>query len=305
MVSIIGAAPAALRNEIPQCAPSASLPPSEAGEQLYAQARNAVEHETYPRGVSYAIAVAASERGVAKTADYTALFRSGAEAVGVDAFSAQERARPHVARGANVQFKITLSMGGSATIFRKQLNRDEEPTEVLGVPQLAPNYMFGLVRRTAVSYADPPSLAADETLPVIGSVVARQRLYRITYAGSDTVADVTAPHLRLDPLRDPQRNRLREMWIDPANCAPVKMRISGNFTDTGTASVPWTITYQRLGGATYLDVEAADEPVTSRGHTYEQVMIWFRHVEERNLSSLDALNLDFRRAPTGQVLREP
>jgi hypothetical protein len=56
----------------------------------------------------------------------------------------------------------------------------------------------------------PPS-PAPRSPPVIGAVsVAIETHYRVTYAGPDGPDD----HLRLEPFRDPDRNRLTDLFVD-------------------------------------------------------------------------------------------
>jgi hypothetical protein len=277
---------------------------AESGERFYAMARSALERQTYPPLVRYSITITAFDRGVRRTADYTASYLGRTNAVSVGRFSRQEKERPHVAYGTNVMFDVALAMGGSATLVHKQLNESEVPTDVLGIPQLAPNYTFAIARR-----ADPavrPTTSMDPTgLPLIGSVTTRQRAYSVVYAGSDHVGDADLAHLTLQPLRDPTRNRLREMWIDPQNCLPVRLRVAGNFTTTPASVAPWTITYRNVDGATYLDMESADAPLNVSGHVYDDVRITFSVGEAGTPTLLDDLKASFDRSASKNVLREP
>ena len=278
-------------------------PSAESGDNLYALARGALERQAYPSSVRYSITVTAFERTERKSADYVALFHAANNVVRVDHFSRQERERPHVARGSNVWFQITLSMGGpTETILRKQLSKSETPTDILGIPELVPNYTFGMARFAAAAQTAAPDATS---MPVIGSVTSRQRTYHVLYVGADRIGAVDLIHLSLQPVRDAERNRLREMWLDPHTCLPVKLRVAGNFTRSPATAVPWTITYQNVGGTLYLESESADAQLTVSGHTYDGLAITFGEFTTSVLSGLDELDLDFRRSASDDVLREP
>jgi hypothetical protein len=276
---------------------------AEAGETFYALARNALERQTYPSIVRYSITMTALDRGVPRTVDYTALYLGRTDVVSVNRFSRQEKERPHVARGTNALFEVTLAMGGSATLFRRQLNKSEIPTEILGVPDLAPNYTFGIARTDRG--VQPMGSPDPEYLRVIGSVTTRQRTYRIAYTGPDHIGEADLAHLTLQPVRDPAHNRLREMWLDPRSCLPVRLRVAGNFTTGPTTAVPWTITYRNVDGSTYLEAESADAPLNAAGRTYDGLKITFSEVQTGAPSLLDELNASFARPAAENLLREP
>jgi hypothetical protein len=76
-------------------------------------------------------------------------------------------------------------------------------------------------------YARPPSTAPTPAplpseLKQIGSVtVTRDDDYRVT----DVARDGTAWHLRLEPKRDPARNRIDELWLDVNTYEVQRMRV--------------------------------------------------------------------------------
>lgn len=277
---------------------------AETGETFYAMARNALERQTYPSIVRYSITMTALNRGVPKTADYTALYLGRTNVVSVNRFSRHEKERSHVARGTNVLFEVTVAMGGSATLFRRQLNKSEVPTEILGIPDLAPNYTFGISRRTDRE-VQPTGSPDPDSLRVIGSVIARQRTYHIVYAGAHHIAEADLAHLTLQPVRDPGHNRLREMWLDPQSCLPVRVRVAGNFTTGPATAVPWTITYRNVDGSTYLETESADAPINAAGRIYDGLKITFSEVQTGAPSLLEELNASFKRPAAQNELREP
>lgn len=60
-------------------------------------------------------------------------------------------------------------------------------------------------------------------IPVIGRVVAfAPPPYRIVNLGDTTMNDHPAYHFGLDPIRNPERNVLRQIWIDKATFLPVR-----------------------------------------------------------------------------------
>jgi hypothetical protein len=73
-------------------------------------------------------------------------------------------------------------------------------------PPTADIFQLGSLRPEPVQTASP-----KDTLPEVGSVSTH---VEADYKASFVSCDPSIMHLRLDPRRDPDRNRLRELWID-------------------------------------------------------------------------------------------
>ncbi len=149
--------------------------------------------------------------------------------------------------------------------------------DLLGLPMLAPNYSFAIapyvppvrlttaeiVERIRAEYHDPSpaKIAALERLDgprVIATVTSSAKHdYTVTLVGTEPYADHSDYHLRLEPLRDPGRFRLRELWIDTLTYATDRLVNQGNFLGGPAAGVPWSVTFADVGGARYISSEDA------------------------------------------------
>jgi hypothetical protein len=88
---------------------------------------------------------------------------------------------------------------------------DERP------PYLSPFNTFGLIERRAGErpslYEAPERPAAAGEPPVIGNVTVVARAYDVSLIGTERLGGHAVYHLGLRPLRDPARNRLRELFV--------------------------------------------------------------------------------------------
>ena len=175
-----------------------------------------------------------------------------------------------------------------------------EPTvDFFGVPVLAPNFSFGLgitpatrpadepdsaelVREIRAEFHDPdPRPAPTASAPAlreIADVATRTRTYAISLAGRDLIDGTPAYHLALAPLRDPERYRLRELWVDAQTFAPLRLVEALNFVTGAGTTVPWRVTFAQRDGATYVEYETALEPTRVRRHRYSRVIVAFENV---------------------------
>ncbi len=95
---------------------------------------------------------------------------------------------------------------------------DATPPVHFGRPRYIPDVAFALIPRLATSYngeSEAPGPTPTQTpLATIGHVTAKLKRYALTLVGAETYQDHPVYHLRLEPLFNPGRNRVREMWID-------------------------------------------------------------------------------------------
>lgn len=96
---------------------------------------------------------------------------------------------------------------------------------------LSPGYSFGFVpeRRAIFGPSLPiavatPDPGAAPDLKQIGAITVRSRPYAVSLAGTETVDGKAAIHLALRPYREPARNVLRDLWIDPATDGVIELR---------------------------------------------------------------------------------
>src|SRR6185312_2528311 len=267
-------------------------------------ARAVWRRQAYAGEVHYRTTIRVSEGDKVEQEHYDgdASATGGIRVVGV---SDEEQAAPHRATGVNFKFNIEFSWnrnaGGSTGDVKMDAHRKESPPDYLGVPMISPEYSFGL------GSLDEPALAASaqpspqSTLHTIATVSAFDRAYEITNAGTETLAGSSAYHLRLRPLRDPAKYRLRDLWIDVYTYEVLKLVTQGNFTGPPMNAVPWAVTFQDVGGATYVDTETAEAPLVFRGdRTFTKAAVSFSDIAASK-SKLPILPFP----DSGQVLREP
>lgn len=167
--------------------------------------------------------------------------------------------------------------------------------DFIGVPVLAPNFSFGLAKYTPPSqmtsaqlveqirreYHDPaPQKVAElerrSGLKTIATITSVARAYRITLVGVEPAVLGPAYHLALQPLEDPHKYRLRDLWIDTATYEIERARVDGNFTDDAMASVAWMVRFRQMGEATYIATESAQSAIVGyHGPMYSSYSVSF------------------------------
>jgi hypothetical protein len=178
--------------------------------------------------------------------------------------------------------------------------------DFIGPPLLAPNYSFGIAAYTPPQnltpsqiveeirreYHDPApakvdKLAQQSGLKTIAVASVSAHVYRIALAGIEPGAGGRDFHLTLQPLRDPLKYRLRDLWIDVATYRTDRARIAGNFTDTAMEQVPWMVRFRQVGGATYIASEDAQAPIVGyHGPMYSQYSVSFAAPQPTTLPAM-------------------
>jgi hypothetical protein len=232
---------------------TAAATPSPDPYALFSQTRAAVSAARYPDRIDYTIDVSGYDGSVARMNHYRATDRVAENVVKVGAMSVEEKASPPVPHGINVKFEAWLY--GAVIVI--PLGRTPASQDLLGVPLLTPTYSFGLKYPPALLALPQPG-ASNSVLPVIAIVASQARDYAIDFAGLQTIDDVQTYDLRFRPLRDPRRNRLRELWAGVDDRLPRRALIAGNFTLAPLVDVPWTIDFSVIDGAPYIERERAD-----------------------------------------------
>jgi len=276
-------------------------PANEAGEAIYERVRDVWSSQRPPAYLTYRIVVRVDDAGTLREAHYAAAYEPARDIVGVHAFSDEEAGHPLVARGIDVFVTIGLNRGTESVA---QLSRDPAPTDYLGIPVLDPLYAFGIVRRASDTPAPPTGTStagAALRLQTIGRVVTKQRDYVVRLIGTESVEGHDAYHLRLTPLREPKRYRLRELWIDTQSSTPLELITDGNFEDGPSVGVPWTVWFETVDGVTSIARERAGARLTfDRHRRYDDATILFEE-----LRSIPPPPFLIRHPRRGDDLREP
>ena len=263
--------------------------------QIFAHARQVWAQQRYPDYMTYVVAVDVTERGVEKTKHYHLAYDSTSGKITVNPVSDEEAAAPPTPTGMTIHLQPKRNF---ATLLDKRVGNPGEAVDYLGVPMIAPTYSFGmtlassdvdqqtqndaLVQQIRREFDDPTPAAktqqavTDPNVRTIAAVTSTARRYTIKLAGVDTLAGANCYHLMLQPNYDPQRFRLRELWIDTQTFATRQLISAGNFTAT---RVPWLITFDDANGAQYIESETALGPVGVGDHRYEHATISFQAIE--------------------------
>ena len=240
--------------------------------QIFAAARHAWLAQDYPRCVSYIVGVQAlGDNQVVK--HYQLTYVSRTDSVYANRVSIEQQEHPHVPSGININLSI---LGGSRT-----LNPEEQP-DPFGIPELAPNYSFGiappirahgldsrsLIALLRAEYPDPMAktrATSTNGLVEIGSVTAVHHDYLMQLAGIESDEQGSAYHLKLQPTHDPWHFRLRDVWIDTSDFSVHKLVSGGNFTGGLATKARWFVTFAKQDGVQYLRSAQTMEPVSAHG----------------------------------------
>ena len=253
---------------------------------IYAAARTYWENARYPAFVSYTVDVRVEEAGLWKTNHYHLTYDAGSDVVHVNPVSDEEIAHPH-----------RVPPGPVGSIFGFRVTKAESRTDYLGVPELAPNYSFGLakyvpkdsidskelVKQIRDEFHDParPKPQPSPTgIPEIADVHAVARDYDITLTGIETVDGHADYHLKLRPVRAPKRYRLRDLWIDERTYFTDRLVNDGNFVDGPGPGVMWNVSFARVWDAPYVQQEVAQGPLAFPGATYQQASVSFEDIAQ-------------------------
>ncbi len=264
----------------------AAQPPAVDAYSIFARARMVWSMQRYPGIVSYTVEVDAMQDGILKRRHYHEYWSTPGNRVFVKPPVSDEQLADPYKPSPGVNF-MGWNIGGP--------REGSGAKDFIGVPDLTPNYSFGISDYTPPSqltpaqiveqirreYHDPsPQKIAEleqrsglKTIAVVSSIA---HAYRITLAGIEPESAGPAYHLRLQPLSDPLTYRLRDIWIDTSSFATERARIGANFTDSATEGVPWIVRFAQISGATYIASETAEQPIVGfHGLMYSQYSVLF------------------------------
>ena len=212
------------------------------------------------------------------------------------ALSRQDTAHPHVPHGTNVRGAVSIGVaaavapgamsGPRPSITLSRIVNAERPDDPVGQLTLAVDQDFGLAIDAAriSATADMSTISASAAaLPRIGRTGAVARTYDVTDLGDVAEEGVVLHHLRLRPLRDPYRNRLRELWLDAKTSLPVRAVVAGIGDRRPLDAVSWRVDFTQLEGGTYVTRETALTPIDyGKAGTLHNVTITFAELRPTN-----------------------
>ncbi|HKU66988.1 MAG TPA: hypothetical protein VJP85_04335 [Candidatus Baltobacteraceae bacterium] len=290
---------------------------------IFAAAQQHWQAEVYPKHLSYGIAVTVTRRGVTSQAHYHVRYDTADSRVTLAAVSDEELAHPYTPHGINFFYNISFYGGGGGIPG----SSPQHTFDYLGVPELAPNYAFGIVpsgappntqlrgmdlvreiRREFHDPLPPQRVRADSgNLKTIAIVIVAHRQYDIRLVGAEPLLGHIDYHLALKAVSDPAVYRLREMWVDASTYATDRVVTDGNFTAAGLTGVRWRTDFAQISGATFITTESALAGFTTDRRSYDSATVAFTGMTSMPTNAafpmLHGFATDAQTAPA--VLSEP
>jgi hypothetical protein len=258
-------------------APSPAPSPDARAEDIFARTRVAFAARTYPSTIKYGIRISGYRNGAWIGRTYDAFEHWPERTVFARSISEEEAANPYkpptFASSFFRNFGPPLPQSGGA-----------QGPHILGFPELAVSYAFGLTPRAKFEAAPE---ATDTGLHTIGTVRAVSRTYDVRLAGEEDVDGSACWHLTLRPLGNPGTYRVRDLWVDEQSYQTRKLVTDGNFTRKETGSGRWTVAYVQSGDAWYLDNEVSQGPFSDDSGSYEHIAVQFLGVAADPHENLD------------------
>lgn len=246
----------------------------------------------YPAYINYAIKIGVVERGAQRDETYQSAYNNVTGDIWLNPRSDYEQAHP--ATGKGVTFCFMQCPPGP---------QPDRHVDFFGVPLLSPIYDFQLAplaRSTAPPTPSPMDIVLqvrkefNDPLPpgrtlrpasptphepaTIATVRVSNRRYTVVNVGIEDVSGIACFHLKLTPVAEPDKYRLRDIWVDTTSSATVQLNVSGNFIDGPGAEVPWTIKFAEINGTRYIAEERTTAPLRYGGARYSEVRISFNDI---------------------------
>jgi hypothetical protein len=240
----------------------------QSAEEIFRRAQDRWASNVYPYDLHYVLTISATgAHDETIVRHYDGHAEPGRDVIFMNTRSEEEAsAPPAISHGLRV---IVELQGHVARVFKPKF----DGYDIMGIPRLSPVYAFGMM--PAASAATPPPATTD--LHTIATVQARSRTYRVSCVESAVGEHgVALDHLLLEPLRDPNRNRIRELWIESGSYWTDRMLLSRNFVDGPPLQSPWDIAFVHDERAEYIRTERALKPLDyGRGREYRDVTLSF------------------------------
>jgi hypothetical protein len=220
----------------------------------FARVRAAVAAVRYPQRIEYAVVVSGDDGAEHRSDRYRARYDPDVGELRIQTISTREEEHPSTPHGFDLT--ATISFWGVVILHTKNLTPTKSIEDLLGVPFLTPTYSFGIAHAFAPTSDATPAPGATG-LKTIAIVSAETHDYAVRLDGNSIIDGTTYEHLILRPLRDPNKYRLRELWIDPATELPRRAIVARNFTVAPEDTVAWRVDFATLNGALYIASETA------------------------------------------------
>jgi hypothetical protein len=223
---------------------------------IFAKARLAMYLRTYPRFVAYIIDVQSTVYGRHYHEGYRAELRTNDRTLVVKQspiYTTNLAPNPY-----GFSF-FGLDREGKAK------DHIEPP---FGVPWMSAVYDFDIAAAPEGRLPGEVPNPLETFEPVIGRVSVTGGDYDVSLLGRENDDGFDVYHLALQPLHDPDQNRLREMWVDAKTFDVHKLITFGIFSHGPATSVPWTVTFIQLHGHWFIRQETTTATLRGAGHLF-------------------------------------
>jgi hypothetical protein len=270
-----------------------TLPAATPADALFFATRQARSQSGYAHYSVYATVVRFTFAGRPMTSTWDTIEDMQRRLVHSHALSREEGEHPHVPQGINfgvgasVESSSATAPGApssSGPMITKTVNPEPE-ADPIGELTFAVDQDFGLaLDAPAIATTNDLSDVAESVtvLPHIGRTGAIERTYEVTDLGDVSDATGLEHHLRLRPLRDPRRYRLRELWTDAKTSLPVSAVVAGIGNAAPLDAVNWRVDFTQLQGGTYIAREVALAPLQTGEGEVDGVTITFDELRPTN-----------------------
>ena len=221
---------------------------------IFARARLAMYLRTYPRYVAYIIDIQSTAFGKHYHEGYRAMLRTHDNALTVKStpiYTTNQPVNPY---------------GFSFFGLYREGKPEDHIDPPFGYPLMSAVYDFDLALPPTPR---PPGAHPSESAePVIGQIAVMGGDYDVTLDGKEVLDGFDVYHLSLTPRKDPQSNRLRELWVDAKTFDVRKLVTMGIFARGPATTVPWTVTFIQLQGHWFIRQETTTATLRSPGHLF-------------------------------------
>jgi len=230
--------------------------PSLSAGTIFAKARVAMYLRQYPRYVAYIIDIQSTAFGKHYHEGYRAMLRTHDNALVVKSTPVYTTNQP------------VSPYGFSFFGIDKEGKPQDHIEPPFGIPWMSAVYDFGLARPPSPKIGGEKQNPDTEEARVMGRIDVTGGDYDVSLLGRENDDGADVYHLALRPLRDPDRNRLREMWVDAKTFDVRKLITYGIFSSGPPSTVPWTVTFIQLQGHWFIRQETTTATLNSPGHLF-------------------------------------
>jgi hypothetical protein len=261
----------------------AAAPEPTAADALFRAAREARSQSAYPHYATYVTVVRFRSGAHHVTSSWQTIEDVRRRIVHAHSLPVEEAEHPHVPHGINVG--VGAGPGGPQMGVPPPVRGHPEPTDdPIGQVTFAVDQDFGLALNAppiAASRDMSEVASAASTLPRIGRTGTLVRTYEVENLGDVTEDGTVLHHLGLRPLRDPRRNRLRELWTEAKSSLPVRAVVAGVGNRGPLDDATWRVDFVQAQGGTFVARESALTALHA-GSDLEDVTITFEQLRLTN-----------------------